>query len=57
MNISMILKLLPWHYVTDIVLEVIHLVVDDEENDFTDDLKTAVENTISKASKHHPDKK
>jgi len=55
MSISWILKLMPWHHIADIVLEVIQLVIDDEDNDFQDDLKTAVSKTIDKAKGNHPD--
>jgi len=57
MSISWILKLMPWHHIADIVLEVVQLVIDDEDNDFSDDLKTAVSNTIDKAKDKHPDVK
>ena len=56
MNISWILSLIPWKHVTELVLEVVQLVIDDEDNDFTDDLKTAVSKTIEKAQSNHPDK-
>ena len=55
MDIGMILKLIPWSFVSDIMIEVVKLVVDDEDNDFTDDLHDAVKNTLKKAEDNHPD--
>ena len=55
MNVSLILKLLPWNLVYDVVMSVIEMVIEDSENEHDDKLFEVVENVLNKASSEHPD--
>jgi len=55
MNVSLILKLLPWNLVYKVAMAVIEMVVEDSENEHDDKLFEVVEKVLNKASSEHPD--
>jgi len=55
MNISLLLRLIPWSLVVDVVMAVLEMVVEDSDNDIDDSIFDITKKVLDKAEVDSPD--